>query len=460
MAVCSYCRATVLRDGATAENVGRLSEILDDFSPVQLGTGGTWKGKTFTVIGRLRLKYEDGSWNEWSIDFTDGSQGWLSDASGQYVVTRASPGAATPPPYEQIKVGLNVNVSGQKYAVTDARTCVCIGGEGELPAPAGDGKEFPSVDLRSVGGNGFITFDYSDTPTTVYVGEACPREELRLTNLRSDEQIEAATGKLKGGVAGFDCPSCGASLEYHPGFGETVACSYCKAVVQLEGERKTVVLKQAEIEQRAPTVALGSNGTLRGKKYQAIGFMSRADEDGEEWEEYILFAADGGFLWLTHSENEWYLGEVLNSLPEERGTQVYHDGKLFRRESEYTATTRYVLGEFNWRVKVGDEVLVTEWTSGNFNLSRELYQKEATWTYSAKVPAATVAKAFALSSVPEGPATSAEPTDVVPWSWIITAWAAAFGLDIIAHLAGRGSFGACLLAALALWAPKRFFRGK
>jgi hypothetical protein len=57
MAVCSYCRATVLRDGASTANIGKLSEVLDDFSPIQLGTGGIWKGKYFTVVGRLRLEY-------------------------------------------------------------------------------------------------------------------------------------------------------------------------------------------------------------------------------------------------------------------------------------------------------------------------------------------------------------------------------------------------------------------
>ena len=50
MAVCTYCRATVLREGASAENLGKLSEILDDFSPVQLGTGGAWRAKRFSVV--------------------------------------------------------------------------------------------------------------------------------------------------------------------------------------------------------------------------------------------------------------------------------------------------------------------------------------------------------------------------------------------------------------------------
>lgn len=460
MAVCSYCRATVLRDGASAANIGKLSEILDDFSPVQLGTGGIWKGQPFTVIGRLRLKYQEGAWNEWSIEFQDGTQGWLSDASGQFVVTRRNAAVKPPAPLDQLPVSRSVNINKKKYVVTDARTCACIGGEGELPAPAGDGQEFTSVDLRSVGGNGFITFDYSDDPPSVYVGEACSRNELKLTNLRTDEEIERATGKLQGGVTDFDCPSCGASLAYHAGFGETVACPYCRAVVGLEGERRTVVHKQKELDRREPTIPLGSKGVLRGGEYQAIGFMARSDGEGSEWEEYLLFSKDSGFgfLWLTHSEGDWYLGEVLNGLPDERGKEVYQNGKLFRQDSEYTAKTTFVLGEFNWQVKIGDEVQVTEWVSGKSNLSRETYRNEVTWTLSSTLPTAAIAKAFGLSLAEEPPKNL--QTGGLPWSWVISAWGAAFLTDVGAHLMGRGSIAALVLAALALWLPQRFFRGE
>jgi len=458
MAVCSYCRATVLRDGASAANIGRLSEILDDFSPLQVGSGGAWKGKRFTVIGRLRLKYQDGSWNEWCVEFQDGSLGWLSDASGQYVVTRRNAGAVPPVAMDQLQVGRNVTINQQKYAVTDARTCVCSGGEGELPEPAGDGKEFTAVDLRSVGGNGFITFDYSDVPPSVYVGEACTRDDLGLSNLRTNEEIERASGKLKGGVSGFDCPSCGASLEYHAGFGETVACPFCRSVVGLEGERRTVVLKQDELARREPAIPLGSRGVIRGGEYQAIGFMARSDGEGSEWEEYLLFSKDGGFLWLTHGDGEWYLGEVLNSLPDQRGEQVYQGGKLFRQESDYAARTTFVLGEFNWQVKIGDEVQVTEWISGTANLARETYRNEVTWTLSAKLPAATIAKSFGLPAVVEPP--QAIPRGTLPWSWVVAAWGTAFLSDVGAHLLGRGSFTALIFAAAVLWLPKRFFGDK
>ena len=164
MAVCTYCRSTVLRDSPTVANIGKLSEILDDYSPIQIGTGGKWRAKPFNVLGRLRLKYEDGGWNEWAIEFADGTQGWLSDASGQYVMTRRATGAQPPAPMQEMTAGRGFNVKGQRYVVSDARACVCVGGEGELPEPAKDKQEFQSVDLRAVGGNGFITVDYSSDP--------------------------------------------------------------------------------------------------------------------------------------------------------------------------------------------------------------------------------------------------------------------------------------------------------
>ena len=360
---------------------------------------------------------------------------------------------------DELQAGRKVNVGGKTYVVTDARKCVYVGGEGELPEAARDGKEFTSVDLRAVGGNGFITFDYSDDPPSVYAGEACSRGDLRFSNLRSDEEIERVTGKLKGGVTGFDCPSCGASLEYHAGFGETVACPTCKAIVGLEGDRRTVVLKQDELAQRQPLLPLGSKGTIRGGNYEVIGFMSRSDGEGSEWEEYILFSKSSGFMWLTHSGDDWYLGEVLNGLPDDRGEQVYHAGKLYRQESEYTAKTTFVLGEFNWRVKIGDEVRVTEWAAGGSALTRESYQDEVTWTTSAKIPEAIIAKFFGLSLAAKA-LKNAEPGKGIPWRWILAAWGGAFLLDASAHLTGNGSFAAMIVAALALWAPKWFIRDK
>ena len=43
-----------------------------DVSPIQIGTMGTFEGVGFTVIGRVRWGWTDGSWNEWLLLFDDG----------------------------------------------------------------------------------------------------------------------------------------------------------------------------------------------------------------------------------------------------------------------------------------------------------------------------------------------------------------------------------------------------
>jgi hypothetical protein len=152
---------------------------------------------------------------------------------------------------------------------------------------------------------------------------------------------------------------------------------------------------------------------------------------------------------------------VLNTLPDDRGQEVYHAGKLYRRQSEYTAGTTFVLGEFNWRVRIGDDVRVTEWAAGNSSLAREIYENEVTWTFSAKIPQAIIEKFFGLSLPEHATLESAlGGGSGIPMNWVLAACAIAFVLDAGAHLAGRGSFTALIVAALALWAPQRLFPGE
>jgi hypothetical protein len=305
------------------------------------------------------------------------------------------------------------------------------------------------VDLRAVGGNGFITFDYSDDPPSVYAGDACSRGDLRFSNLRSDEEIEQATGKLKGGVTGFDCPSCGASLEYHAGFGETVACSYCKAVVGLEGDRRTVVLKQDELAQRQPFLPLGSKGAIRGGHYEVIGFMSRSDGEGSEWEEYILFSKNGGFMWLTHSDDDWY--RRCSTAARRSRQQVYHAGKLYRQQVN-TRPRRHSSGIQLAREDRG--------SSPRHRMGRR--RIGAARDLPGRSDLTTSAKILSRDrKILRCPSQQPKKTETGK------------GYPALDHRGGgglccskslpnswAGSFVALIVAALALWAPKRFFPGE
>lgn len=87
--VCGYCHSMLILEGqALAESHNRHSAVLRDFSPLQIGTSGSWNGAPFTLIGRLQVQNDGGGWNEWHALLADGSSAWLSESSDRFVFTR------------------------------------------------------------------------------------------------------------------------------------------------------------------------------------------------------------------------------------------------------------------------------------------------------------------------------------------------------------------------------------
>ena len=148
-AVCGFCKSTLVRDADALRRIGVQGELLEDYSRVQVGTGGRFEGRQFTVVGRIQLRYDAGAWNEWFVLFEDGSTGWLSEASGQYAITFDRGPQAGLPTFEASSPGGTVSILGALYTVTDKRTAHCSAAEGELPFPADSRWEARVVDLRA-----------------------------------------------------------------------------------------------------------------------------------------------------------------------------------------------------------------------------------------------------------------------------------------------------------------------
>src|SRR5262245_28574408 len=141
MTVCEFCKSTLLKDADSVRDIGKMSEVLEDYSPLKIGTSGQFNSKGFALIGRLQLKYSDGYWNEWYALFDDGSNAWLSDASGQFTFSFLRKVQTTLPLFEKLVVGNVLHLGGQSFVTSDVRTAQCTGGEGELPFQVGPGYE-------------------------------------------------------------------------------------------------------------------------------------------------------------------------------------------------------------------------------------------------------------------------------------------------------------------------------
>lgn len=188
--VCDYCQTILVRSGETVEPVGKAASLPFDVSPIQIGTMGTFEGVAFTVLGRVRWGWTDGSWNEWLLLFDDGSDAWLGEAMGQYMLTRARPVEEIRARAVQalaeghtVDIGTEAQIDGEKYIVSDSRAATCIAAEGELPFSAPPGWTIHNVDFRSRSGL-CASLQKEGDRTDFYMGRYVTLGELKPHNLR------------------------------------------------------------------------------------------------------------------------------------------------------------------------------------------------------------------------------------------------------------------------------------
>ncbi|HET7108372.1 MAG TPA: DUF4178 domain-containing protein [Candidatus Acidoferrum sp.] len=183
--VCEYCKSVLVRTDLDLEKIGQVADLPPDISPIQLNTEGTYKNKSFVVIGRILYEYEQGGWNEWHFMTNDGKNGWLSDAQEEYAVSFAVDNQKLPAE-SQLQVGQTFSWNGESYSVSVITEAAFRGVEGELPFQFWDKSKVVFADLRSASRK-FATLDYSDENPALYLGELVEFEELKLKNLRQFE---------------------------------------------------------------------------------------------------------------------------------------------------------------------------------------------------------------------------------------------------------------------------------
>ena len=75
--VCDYCGTAVYWDEEKIETAGKQSILPEGFSRLYRGATGTLSQQRFFVLGRVRYSFGKGFWDEWYLEFNDGTLGWL-----------------------------------------------------------------------------------------------------------------------------------------------------------------------------------------------------------------------------------------------------------------------------------------------------------------------------------------------------------------------------------------------
>ena len=183
--ICESCRSVVVRHDVDLEAMGKVSDLPPDSSPILLGTEGRFDNRAFTVTGRIVYEYEDGGWNEWHLEFADGSSGWLSDAQAEYAVSTLVKPPGPLPSEKNISLGYQYPWDPPLQVTTLTRARY-VGIEGDLPFETWDRHDVLFADLRGHEAT-FGTIDYSETPALLFIGRFLDYDDLSLRHVRTYE---------------------------------------------------------------------------------------------------------------------------------------------------------------------------------------------------------------------------------------------------------------------------------
>jgi predicted RNA-binding Zn-ribbon protein involved in translation (DUF1610 family) len=399
LAVCEHCRSTLVRHDINVEDIGKMATLQVDGSPLQLGVRGEYKSVSFSVVGRIQLRFDRGIWNEWHLTFSDGRSGWLGEAGGTYAVSFLRKTEDSLPEFKELQAGKKVQLRDQSFQVQNVESARCIAGEGELPFRVAGGYDAPVADLLGDQGS-FATLDYSEETPLVFVGEYVEFDDLHLTNLREFESwSNAASPKVRA----FQCVQCGGAVTQRALLQTTsVVCPSCGAIIDVSDQNLKVLSTFAANTEVTPAIPLGIRGTFPDGEFELIGFLQRfVTVEGVDyhWREYLLFNPYKGFRWLSEYNGHWNYIKSTFYRPKMLGDNTLRfKGKTFRHFQSAPAHVDYVIGEFYWRVQQGESCLVSDFIDPPRMFSVENTEGDLSYSVGEYTEPADIAAAFKLTT--------------------------------------------------------------
>lgn len=396
LAVCEYCQSTLIRTDIDVENIGKMADLLPDSSLLQIGSQGVYKDKSFDVIGRVQYQHKTGIWNEWHLLFTNGETGWLSEASGSFVMSFLKENQAPILAKEAYKLDLSVPILDQRLSVTGVEEAKCIAGQGELPFKIHAGFDVTVIDLSNE--KLFASLDFSANPPLLFVGESVELSSLELQNLRDIEQ-----SLVKANVRSFNCPNCASPISVSLSSTLSIVCKSCSAILDTSNQNVALIVKsqKASRNQVNPVIELGSVGEFEGVKYNVIGYMRRYTRSygvNYYWSEFLMHNPAHGFKWLISSNGHWTYLKPLQKTPSENesysGTKSAYLEKYYKHFARYEAYVVQVLGEFYWKVKLDDKAILDDFINPPNILTKEKVSNEVTWSIGEYLSKEDVEQAF------------------------------------------------------------------
>jgi len=386
--VCEFCSAVVARTDRGFEMQGRMAALLDIPTPLTVGTTGTWSGQQFEVTGRVQMDRAGAPgapWQEiivWLID--EDRTTWVAYAQGNWYATNEVEAPVQLPPPDQLQPGGQVQL-GQygTFVVQELGQRRTVSGEGSIDAVPKPGVVVRYADISGPNG-AFGTIDWGDGtgPPTLFLGRQFNPDDMQLDSGFPLEPPEE-------GVTELDCPNCGGKLPILSEQSERVVCQYCGTASD-KTQGHLTALGPAPKPPIMPYIPIGSTGNFRGNDYTVCGFVIRScmvEGIVYSWREYLLYGGNAiGYRWLMEEDGSWTFvdpvgaGDVTDS-----GNSAMFRGAMYSFKQQVQAKVDYVIGEFYWKVEVGETVEATEFEGPGGKVSREKSPTEVNYSFCSPV---------------------------------------------------------------------------
>lgn len=364
--ICDFCGTAIGRGDRDVEDLGKTADVGDPASGLARGLEGRWKGKRFRIVGRVRYRHSaGGAWDEWYLQFPGDRIGWLSEAQGRFALTTRHrlKHDVSLPAFDSLQLNETTPLKDVELTVREKGVAVAEAAEGELPWEFHPGADHMFIDLYGPD-RAVATFEYgdgsADAEQAAYVGTEVSLEELgidasRLTPGGQATRVDALH---------LNCPKCGGPLDLRaPDDSLRIACPNCTSMLDVN-EGKLSLFKALHQEKVKPLIPLGTEGDIDGTKFTVIGFMERYAEWGGQifpWSEYLLYNRPAGFKWLVCNDNHWTLVSAVTEPPSAFGDEVHYRGRRYKIYDRGVAYVRYVIGEFYWKVEIGETTTTSDY---------------------------------------------------------------------------------------------------
>lgn len=177
---CAYCGTAYIVSGSEKlDRQGQSVTLADYPSRVNVGVRGNIKGRAFTVLGRIRYRYDAGFWEEWQINWDDGAApAWLEEDEGMWTLYSGGRIRAAIPGYDDVRVGSTVKVNNNDVFVTEKRRGQVLGSEGQFSSVFPISGDFGYV--TGTDGTNRVSVNYWQDEIELSIGEELQHTDIQL----------------------------------------------------------------------------------------------------------------------------------------------------------------------------------------------------------------------------------------------------------------------------------------